>query len=74
MHFRAVFHTSCYWHVSVVLLVGNVGDGLVHGGVELVCDFGLGKGNVVVVVRLVLEIHEELGLLCGHCMELLEGN
>lgn len=55
-------------HVSVVLLVGDVGDGLVHGSVKLVGYFGFGKGNVMVVMCLVLEIHEELGLLGGHCI------
>lgn len=45
-------------HVPVVLLVRDVGDGLVHGGVELVCYFGPGEGDVVIVMGLVLEVHE----------------
>lgn len=55
-------------HIPVVLLVGDVRDGLVHGGVEPVCYFGPGEGDVVVVMCLILEVHEELRLLCGHCM------
>lgn len=45
-------------HIPVVLLVRDIGDGLVHGGVELVCYFGPGEGDILIMMGLVLEVHE----------------